>query len=280
MITISRVLRHVGIGSQLLAVLAMGACHSVSTPNDTINFDGPIDDRNVAKFETALENAPSGTVKWVEITSGGGDARAGFKFGRLVHDRGLSVRVRGYCNSACAESVFLAGRIKDVEPGSLVLFHGTASTMKRLHAAAGSDEGSLVFDPLAREEDQFLDTIGIKVDLTALAIRELKPICVLIDGRISADQINRYGYATQFAAYALPRRMVEELAGGPVDGYWPSNPNELAATLRGLPFNDKFTVAWADRPLPMRNQPHAAPILARCPSASRSEILDRPAKPS
>lgn len=260
---------------QLVAAIALGACHAVAVPNDTINFNGPINAKSVTDLERMLRGVPDGSVKWLVITSAGGDADAGFRFGRLIHDFGLSVRVRGYCHSACAQSVFLAGKVKEVEPGSLVLFHGTASTVQRLHAVAGDKEGALLFGPVALQEDQFLDLIGVRADLTALAIRELRPFCVIIDGTRPAEQVDRYGYATQFAAYAVPRSMIEEMAGGPVHGYWPSSPGELAATLRELPFNEKFTVAWAGGPLPMRGQKHEVPTLTQCSAAVTSIVSNR-----
>ncbi len=258
----------VRIGSYAGICFLMAACSASKATNpdtDTIYFNGQIDAASVARFEQVLRSPSAEGARWIEITSAGGDAPAGFAMGHLIHDRGLSVRVKGYCVSACAQYVFLAGKFKSVEPKSLVLFHNTLGMIERLHRAAGEREGADAFVPVAKQETQFLHEIGVDTDLTALAMGGLGPVCITVNKQFAASDLKRYGYGSRVVAFGVSKQMIEGLAG-PVQGYWPTDYPDMFHTLRILPFNRAFTVAWVSGVAIKSQMRPIAPALPFCPS--------------
>lgn len=96
----------------------------VRTRGSALLYIGSITPEGVARARALLEASPQ--VREVVVNSGGGDVVAGMDFGDMVHARGLDVRVSGgLCMSSCANYVFTAGRRKTIEPGSLVIWHGS-----------------------------------------------------------------------------------------------------------------------------------------------------------
>ncbi len=63
-------------------------------------------------------------IRRLIITSSGGEVAAGIELGRWVFKNNIVVIVSGYCFSSCANYVFIAGRKKIIQPGSLVAWHG------------------------------------------------------------------------------------------------------------------------------------------------------------
>jgi hypothetical protein len=96
----------------------------VRTQGASLVYTGLIVADAVARARGLLEASPQ--VTEVVINSAGGDVEAGMDFGEAIHERALDVRVAGgLCMSSCANYVFPAGRHKTIEPGSLVLWHGS-----------------------------------------------------------------------------------------------------------------------------------------------------------
>lgn len=96
----------------------------VRTRGPELVYVGSITPEGVARARALLEASPQ--VREVVVNSGGGDVVAGMDFGDMIHARGLDVRVSGgLCMSSCANYVFTAGRRKTIEPGSLVIWHGS-----------------------------------------------------------------------------------------------------------------------------------------------------------
>jgi len=59
------------------------------------------------------------------IDSEGGNVGYGIELGNLVYNHHLDVKVENLCVSSCANYVFTAGKRKILEPGSLVVWHGS-----------------------------------------------------------------------------------------------------------------------------------------------------------
>ena len=113
-----------GVPAQGGAEDASGGEVVVRTQGASLFYTGPITPEAVARARGLLEASPQ--VTEVVIHSEGGDVEAGMDFGEAIHGRGLDVRVEGgLCMSSCANYVFPAGRHKTIEPGSLVLWHGS-----------------------------------------------------------------------------------------------------------------------------------------------------------
>jgi hypothetical protein len=114
-----------------LLVLHAVCVHAEETAGTAV-FTGTITPEAVAKF---IEDHPKGTVSTLVITSAGGDGNASLTLGRWVKENRLDVRVREYCASGCA-CAFMAGKKKIIEPGSIVIWHGSLEQKKfrDLHA--------------------------------------------------------------------------------------------------------------------------------------------------
>ncbi|MDZ5649012.1 hypothetical protein [Nitrospirillum sp. BR 11828] len=99
----------------------------------TLAFRGEILPRRFLPGEHPLGDADllarnlTAETRTLVLDSGGGDVMVALAMARLIHDRGLDVRVQGRCASACALLPFLAGRRKEVAPGAVVEFHSTNS---------------------------------------------------------------------------------------------------------------------------------------------------------
>ncbi|MEE3623056.1 hypothetical protein UCD39_03535 [Nitrospirillum sp. BR 11752] len=99
----------------------------------TLAFRGEILPRRFLPGEHPLGDADllarnlTAETRTLVLDSGGGDVTVALAMARLIHDRGLDVRVDGRCASACALLPFLAGRHKVVAPGAVVEFHSTNS---------------------------------------------------------------------------------------------------------------------------------------------------------
>jgi len=92
----------------------------------TISFrGGDIDSSSLKSFTELVDHRTDTLI----LTSRGGDVDAAIGMGREIHGRGISVVVRGYCVSSCANYLFLSGRRRIIEPNSFVGFHGTVTSM-------------------------------------------------------------------------------------------------------------------------------------------------------
>lgn len=97
----------------------------VSVQGQTIHYSGEITQAGVDKVAALLEVHP--TVGELAINSVGGVIGRGIDLGLLVLRHQLDVRVTGAgCISSCANYVFTAGRHKVIEPGAVVVWHGSA----------------------------------------------------------------------------------------------------------------------------------------------------------
>lgn len=95
-----------------------------STGNDTIRLEGRID----ASTPDALARRMHETngISTLEINSFGGDAVAAMRIARLLETSGLSLRVAGFCMSACANYLLPAAReVRLVN--ATIGFHGSPS---------------------------------------------------------------------------------------------------------------------------------------------------------
>lgn len=85
-------------------------------------FVGRITKESVSEF---MKKHDKRDLHGIVMFSPGGDVEAGIELGTWVKARGLDVTVRTLCMSSCANYVFVAGKRKIVEPGALVIWHGS-----------------------------------------------------------------------------------------------------------------------------------------------------------
>ncbi len=97
----------------------------VTIQGEKIHYVGELTSKGVNQVATLLEAHPG--VRVLAINSVGGEIGKGIDLGQIVLRNGLDVHVTGsMCTSSCANYVFTAGRHKVIEPGAVVVWHGSA----------------------------------------------------------------------------------------------------------------------------------------------------------
>ena len=76
----------------------------------------------------------------VDLESKGGDAKAGFAIGEIIHDRGFDTNVPAgkFCASSCA-NIWLAGHRKTLGAGASLLWHSAYVDNDKGHADGSAD---------------------------------------------------------------------------------------------------------------------------------------------
>lgn len=109
-----------------------GLCRQ-ATPESFV-LSGPID----AAMTDCVQSRFAPTTNELVLTSRGGSAGQAMRIAELFEGRRLTMRVRGECNSSCANYFLpLAGRLI-VEPGAVIVVHGgiDPSLISRTQASA------------------------------------------------------------------------------------------------------------------------------------------------
>jgi len=87
-----------------------------------VEWSGKITDKGVsALIDASKDNAD---IREFSIVSLGGDVKSAIRLANWIKLRGMDVRVRDVCFSACANYVFLAGNRKIIEDYAFVAWHG------------------------------------------------------------------------------------------------------------------------------------------------------------
>lgn len=145
--------------------------------DQTLRFDGEILSDNLDEFNKLF----TPNIKTVEVNSIKGDFRAAFQVGELLKKQHVTVVVKEYCASACANYWFLAAD-KKVLDGGVVGFHGNYNALARgltdqqlkenlkaeFKSAAGTqgtqaqlEAAHQRFKKLLEQEKQFYQDLGI-----------------------------------------------------------------------------------------------------------------------
>jgi len=96
------------------------------------------------------------------IFSGGGPIEAGLDLGEWILDHNLDVEVGDLCFSSCANYVFLAGNVKKLRRGSVLMWHGSAWQESFDRFADPNDaEYRPSFVEARERETRFFDRIGV-----------------------------------------------------------------------------------------------------------------------
>jgi len=92
-----------------------------ATIAETVVYEGDISAAANRDFFKRLQNKK---VDRLVITSAGGSVKAGIELGLWVYKQQLTLEVRDYCFSSCANYVFTAAARKIIRPGAVVAWHG------------------------------------------------------------------------------------------------------------------------------------------------------------
>jgi hypothetical protein len=108
--------------ASMLSIPSLCSAAEPAGSEDMPFFTGKITHESVDAFISKYDGRSD--ITDLRITSQGGDVKAAIKFGNWVHKKGLNIRVRFLCYSACANYIFVAGKNKVLERGSFVAWHG------------------------------------------------------------------------------------------------------------------------------------------------------------
>ena len=84
----------------------------VAVQDHVLIYDGPLSPEANARAAELLKQ--SDKIDTLKINSRGGEIGLGIDLGNLVFDHQLNVEVAQYCFSSCANYVFAAGKVKDL----------------------------------------------------------------------------------------------------------------------------------------------------------------------
>jgi hypothetical protein len=108
---------------------------TVKRNGDTVIYRGRLTEEGLKVVRKAGLGPPVTTLL---IDSSGGEIVVGMKFGVWVLERNLDIVVDRACLSSCANYVFTAARNKEIQPGAVVAWHGSAKQpglLEQLHKA-------------------------------------------------------------------------------------------------------------------------------------------------
>lgn len=91
--------------------------------NNIAFFVGGLDEKIIDNF---IKIAKTKDIKTLVITSPGGSIAAGVALGRWVYENQVDIEVDRVCMSSCANYVFPAGKMKTINKGALIVWHGGA----------------------------------------------------------------------------------------------------------------------------------------------------------
>ncbi len=150
--------------------------------SDRLFYCGPLNPRDARRFARRLR--PQDTT--LEIVSYGGDLDGPLAIAERVEAQGMTVRVLGPCFSGCASFVFPAGRVRVVEPGGLLGFHNTATSVLEALAAwpvrlLSDDEQAPLKARAAREKALYARS-GVSQDLLSDPLQKIRVTCLVRAG--------------------------------------------------------------------------------------------------
>ncbi|UCH49274.1 MAG: hypothetical protein JSU95_05680 [Betaproteobacteria bacterium] len=125
----------------------------VERSGDTVIYRGRLTEPGL----DALRNASGDPqVTTLLIESAGGEIVVGMDFGNWVAEHELDVVVDHACLSSCANYVFTAGRQKEIRPGAVVAWHGSAKQpglLEQLHQLVEEDIASRGLPPREQQRE-------------------------------------------------------------------------------------------------------------------------------
>jgi hypothetical protein len=197
----------------------------------TITLRGDIDQAMLESFRRQLRT----TTSTVRITSAGGLSAPALLIAEDIARLQLTVVVSGLCASSCAQLIFVAGKRRVVEPGSIILFHNSIASMVLLGEKIGHSAPAgwiHQFRALQGREAELYRRRGVSAQALLDPEYAMMPRCIAFrrtfDGRLEWTVIRLYrGW--------VPTRAYMEAVGIQFTGPWPKSRQEVETLL--VPFS-------------------------------------------
>jgi hypothetical protein len=243
---------------------APASAFAVRRDGPAVVYDGQIVTGSADALTAILDSSRTTPPTVLRVTSTGGDASEALRMARIIRARGLDVRVSGYCGSSCAQYLFVAGRNKFVDQGSLVMFHGSPTALEVELSNSPLATGAPLFHRQSKAERGFYKALRLSETLLKASVVTLDPVCVAIDPSKDEADVRRYGISLAFPGYVLGPDQLARFGVRNVHGYQPRSQAEVNQALAKLPFRSDFRVRYVShidesaanspalgRPLPM-----------------------------
>jgi hypothetical protein len=213
----------------------------------TIKFQGSVEKNSYQEYL----NVSKGGFKNVILQSGGGYPSIALRIAQdIARHKNISIKIDGYCASACANYMALSGSNLDVGCDSIIGFHGTLpderESYKELDNEGAPPELAKAYADWVKsfhhEEDIFFKSKGINKEIlydSGEAIKSLK-----IKEKYNLDQdTGEYSYTTT-AAIWIPTNDALKYYGVKGLHYCPSYSNQsVDAILHRYGLNIAYTIS-------------------------------------
>jgi len=143
----------------------------VIVSSDTLKFKAYTSIANAKKAITLIRNNKT-PIKTIIVNSNGGDVKGGMLLGRFIYKNKLNLIVNKNCFSSCANYLFTAAYIKDINKDSEVGWHGGSMQPFWEFPKDTPEEQKQLFyqelKQLKQEEKNFFDLIHVDQRVTYL----------------------------------------------------------------------------------------------------------------
>lgn len=180
----------------------------------------------------------------VILTSGGGTSSSAMELGRILRERGVTVRARQFCLSACSTYVLPAAKKVIVEPYTIIAFHHTgAFAIDLLNDRAGAPIDS-PSRGLAVAERAYYEEIGMDVALLDRFAVAVEPTCI---GYTQTEQGRMAVINYRYNWFVPTKSEIKSIFHERVSGYWPESKGEAEAIIRPTLGDERINVAFGWR---------------------------------
>jgi hypothetical protein len=209
----------------VIPCLLMWITTGCSADGKPAEFTSPITSEALDAFRSLTSD---GSI--LTITSTGGDTLTAIKVGRLIRDRDVTLVVRGFCLSACAQFIAPAARKLVFEGLPIFAMHHSATALGGTLRASGDDRGAAFYDRVAAEEQRFYKDMGFREELLTYPFSLIEPVCVGPADELTsrpAGVMSKWGFS--ILSRPTYQRLVPDQE---LEGRWAESSDEVMATAR------------------------------------------------
>lgn len=192
-------------------------------------------DLNVTTLET-FRKLISDNDRYVYLTSNGGRPEIALLIVEEINRRGIEVRLRDVCFSACAQVVFMGADRVDVSDDTIVAFHHSATLLYRYFSEKDEPAALDALRPGSSAERDLYRRKGIAESFLLQPAVVLEPLCIGYNPSAARDKTS---IRTRHWMIMPPREKMNAIRGRPVIGYWPKGSKDLARAFERMGKNPK-----------------------------------------